>query len=88
MQKIKFLLLFTAVVGAVAGALATRPQQACTMEPNYYWNGSGYSPAGVMGTDYICVMGNSTCTYDLLGSTYEQCQMGIYTPLKAISNKK
>jgi hypothetical protein len=83
MKKAKIFLMLTAILIAGVGALATRSKQACLMSPNYYWNGSTYSPAGVMGADFYCASSGNVCTYVLAGGMYFPCSTGTYTPMGA-----
>ncbi|MDO6433313.1 DUF6520 family protein [Flavitalea sp. BT771] len=88
MNKAKFVIPVIAIVIGVLTAFGSTTKQACTGVPQYYFNGSLYSPAGVLGKDYICLNGTSTCTYYTAGNTYQPCQSGIYTPLHANSSQK
>ena len=88
MKKVKLVIPIIAIVIGTVTAWASRQQQGCMLLTQYYYNGSGYSPAGVLGTDYVCSSGNSICTYYHIGNSYASCQSGIYTPLHARSLKK
>jgi len=88
MKKIKFFLLLIAIVAAVVGAFATRSGQGCTSVQQYYWDGTNYVPAGVLGLDYYCASGAGTCTYITAGNFYQPCQSGIYMPLNVKAPKK
>jgi len=88
MKKAKFVIPAIAIVVGTVTAWASQPQQVCQGLTQYYFNGSTYIPAGVLGKDYICASGASTCTYYVAGGTYFPCQSGIYTPLRARSLKK
>jgi hypothetical protein len=88
MKHIKFPLPFFALIIGILGAFASKPKQACTMEPQYYYNGFTYLSAGTLGQDYICVNGNGFCTYISAGSSFIPCQSGVYTPLKLKVTKK
>ena len=69
MKKIKWTILTFVVLFSIGAALATRPQRYQSL---YYYNGSQYLPAGVMGQNYYCVTSSTTCTYSYSG--------GVYTP--------
>ena len=65
MKKIKFSLMFVAVIIAVTSAFATQKTAFdCTYQQQYYYNGSGYTPLGEIGVDYDCDWDDLvTCTY-------------------------
>lgn len=88
MKKARLLIPLIAVIISTVTAWASRSKQQCLGAPQYYFNGSTYSPAGVLGRDYICANGTGTCTYYQAGNTYQPCQSGIYTPLNATPPKK
>jgi len=70
-----------AFIVALVSAFVTRPAQSCIGEPQYYFNGSAYIAAGVLGRDYICSTGSGICTYIGGNGSYQACQSGIYMPL-------
>jgi uncharacterized protein DUF6520 len=79
MKKIKLAIMVTAILLSVGGAFATKLNQACAGAPQYYWNGAGMIPAGVMGWDYYCAHDNgSTCTYYQVAGGYAACQLGVW----------
>jgi len=88
MKKIKVIIPSIAILTGSLVAFASRPHQACTLVPQYYYNGVGYVPAGVLGRDYFCANGTGTCTYFTAGNTYQPCQMGVYTPLNVTAPQK
>jgi hypothetical protein len=70
MKKIKWTILTFVVLFSIGVAFATRPKPYQTL---YYYNGSQYIAAGVMGRDYTCITPSSNvCTYSYSG--------GVYTP--------
>ncbi|WP_368501896.1 DUF6520 family protein [Flavitalea sp. BT771] len=86
MNKAKLVIPAIAIVIGVFTAFASTTKQSCISEPQYYLNGTMYSPAGVLGRDYICANGSGTCTYIGGTSPYQPCQSGIYTPLHVRSS--
>jgi hypothetical protein len=88
MKKAKLVIPFFAIVASTIAAWSSKPKQSCTMEPQYYFSGGMYHPAGVLGTDYICAGGNGICTYIPAGKSYITCQSGVYTPLHIQSYKR
>jgi hypothetical protein len=87
MKRIKLAFISFAVLFAVTAAIASRPKWDCTGVTNYYWNGTGYSLAGVFGADYFCASSSNPCTYFLLGNSYQVCRTGTYTPMHANQKK-
>jgi len=79
MKKIKLIIMTTAILVSIGGAFATRPHYNCTFSTQYFWNGSGYSPAGTFGINFICQTGANSCSYTLVNGVYTQCRVGIYT---------
>lgn len=88
MKKAKLLIPLIAILVGTVTAWASQQQQGCALLPQYYYNGSSYIPAGVLGKDYMCVSGSSTCSYYVAGGTYYPCQAGVYTPLRAKALRK
>lgn len=80
MKKIKVTLMTLAILLSIGGAFATRPHYDCTFSTQYYYNGSGYSPAGTFGVSFICQDSPNSCSYYLVSGQYVQCRMGTYTP--------
>jgi len=80
MKKIKWTILTFAVLLSIGSAFATRPKP---LQSNlYYWNGSGYMPAGQFGVTYYCTSSTSTCTYVLSQGVYTPYQTAAsYTPI-------
>lgn len=87
MNRVKIAFVSFALLFSLSAAVATRPKCDCTQITNYYWNGSGYSLAGVFGVDYYCASSTSTCTYFQLGNAYQGCRIGTFTPLHANQKK-
>lgn len=82
MRKLRLVIISVAVFFGLTTAVASRLHQLCTGEPNYYWNGIAYMPAGQFGTDYICGSGSQICTYYRNDNgVYFQCRVGAYMPL-------
>jgi hypothetical protein len=75
MKKIKWTILTLAILSSIGGAFASRPH--ALQSGLYYYNGSGYMPAGTMGLTYVCESSTNVCTY-----TYSQ---GVYTPYQIAS---
>jgi hypothetical protein len=69
MKKIKWTILTLAILFSIGAAFATRPKHYQTL---YWYNGSQYLAAGVMGQNYTCILSSSTCVYSYSG--------GVYTP--------
>jgi uncharacterized protein DUF6520 len=80
MKKMKVLIMTLAIVLSIGAAFASRRSLDCRTAIQYYYNGSGYSNAGTLGVEYICVDGSTACTYYLVGLTYMPCQIGTYDP--------
>jgi hypothetical protein len=85
MKRIKFSLVTMAIVAAVCCAFATAPKHdICDFEPQYYYDGSNYWPAGVYGYNFGCDDDPAiTCSYykpDPVGhpNTYATCHLGDY----------
>lgn len=87
MKKAKIFLMSTAIMVAGVGALAMRSKQACLGVTNYYWNGSSYSPAGTLGSDFFCASSSNVCTYAMASGMYFPCTTGTYTPMGAKQKK-
>lgn len=78
MKKTKFSLLALAVILGAGAAFASSLKTSHLEETQYYWNGTGYAPAGIEGYDYLCEFGHfSTCTY------YFDAASGTYKPSKS-----
>lgn len=80
MKKIKLIIMTLAIALSIGGAFATSPHvtQACQANPQYYYTGSGYAPAGTLGVNYICTNVLETCTYYKVGTNYVPCMSGGY----------
>ncbi len=76
MNKIKWTILTFAILFSIGSAFATRPH--ANFGTLYYYNGSGYSPAGTLGITYVCETSSNVCTYTYGG--------GVYTPYQTSSN--
>ena len=88
MKKLRLAIVTLAIIFGMISAFATRSRQSCTMVPNYYWNGTGYSPAGALGQDYYCAQSGDNCTYTIIGGNYVYCQLGTYISLHIKGTKK
>ena len=84
MKKIKWTILTFAVLLSIGSAFAMRPHP---LQSNlYYWNGSGYMPAGQIGVNYVCETSSAVCTYTRSGGVYTPYQLASsYTPISATS---
>ena len=85
MKKIKLALMGTAITAAICSAFVTKSDPDCSGAPQYYYQGGGYYPAGIMGEAYDCDFGTGagTCTYykpDPAGHPYQYagCQLGDF----------
>ena len=85
MKKIKFSLMTMAVVAAVCCAFVTKsPDDPCMNEPQYYFDGISYQPAGEFGYNFDCDDDPAvTCSWykpDPVGhpNTYASCHLGNY----------
>jgi hypothetical protein len=78
MKKIKIIIMTLAILLSIGGAFATRRSFDCRTAPQYYWNGTGYLPAGKIGIDYVCQSSAQNCTFWLVGGVYTLCQVGTY----------
>ncbi|HWK03369.1 MAG TPA: DUF6520 family protein [Puia sp.] len=83
MKKIKLLIMTLAILLSIGGAFATRPHYDCTFSTQYFWNGSGYSPAGQFGVNFGCLSSANSCSYVLVNGVYTQCRVGTYASLNA-----
>jgi len=79
MKKVKLAIITTAILLSIGGAFATKLNQVCAGHPQFYYNGSGWSPAGTMGWDYYCQDSPSTCTYYQVAGGFAGCSQGSYT---------
>lgn len=86
MKKIKWTVLTFAIVLSIGSAFATRPHAIGTL---YYYDGSGYAPAGQLGVNYVCETSSDICTYTYSGGVYVPYQtastyinLGVTTPTK------
>lgn len=87
MKKIKLIVMSSALLLSIGGAVATRAANIdCTNVQNYYLSGSTYAPTGVFGHDYICQEG-TVCTYVQQGNTYIMCRAGSYFPINQLKAK-
>jgi hypothetical protein len=83
MKKIKWTIMTAAVLFSVCAAFATRPKFDCTQATQYWYNGSGYAPAGTYGENFVCTDGTGTCSYYTTngGQTYLPCMEGTFEPI-------
>ena len=86
MNKIKLIIMTLAILSSIGGAFATRPHYDCTFNTQYFWNGSGYSPAGTFGITFACLQSPNTCSYVLVNGVYTQCRIGTYTAINVTDN--
>jgi hypothetical protein len=85
MKKIKWTILTFVILFSIGAAFATRPHPCQTL---YYYNGSQYLAAGVMGYNYTCESSSSVCTYSYSGGVYTPYMTGAsYTPLGLTTKK-
>ncbi|HXB10151.1 MAG TPA: DUF6520 family protein [Puia sp.] len=83
MKKLKLILTASAIVIAVAAAVALRENsQDSTGIQQYYLTGSSYKPTGKFGIDYLCVASRDTCTYTSEAGYFMPRRMGTYTPVR------
>ena len=85
MNKIKLALIATAILTGVGGAFATKTC-SCEVATQYYFNGSGYTPAGEYGMDFDCFITAGVCTFYRPNpfsqpNYYAPCHEGAYQPL-------
>ncbi|HTI92001.1 MAG TPA: hypothetical protein VL727_15515 [Puia sp.] len=86
MKRIKWTIMTLIISLSVGGALATAPQHDCRTDPQYYWTGSGYMPAGAWGATYLCDSGIDICTYTTDGfGNYTGCRQGEYRLITGIN---
>lgn len=81
MKKVKFFLIATAILVSVGGAFATRAHMDCRYNPQFYWNGEAFIPAGTEGVNFACEGGAGTCTYIQVGNNWQACQTGFFVNL-------
>jgi len=85
MKKIKWTILTFVVLFSIGAAFATRPKPYQSL---YYYNGSQYLAAGIMGYNYTCISSSATCTYSYSGGVYTPYMTGAqYTPLGLTTEK-
>jgi len=85
MKRIKWTILTFVILFSIGAAFATRPQQNQTL---YWYNGSQYLAAGVMGYNYVCESSSATCTYSYSGGVYTPYFTGAsYTPIALTTEK-
>jgi uncharacterized protein DUF6520 len=78
--KIKWTILTLAILFSIGSAFATRPR--ANFGTLYYYNGSGYLPAGTFGVNYVCETSSNVCTYTFSGGVYTPYQTSAnYTPI-------
>jgi hypothetical protein len=87
MKKVKLIIMATAILLSVGGAFATGLRFDCRFNPQFYFNGSGYLPAGRIGVDYACEGGLGNCTYIQVGNNWQACQVGTFVMIPGINNK-
>lgn len=64
MKKMKFSLMWLALVAALSSAFATRPDcLSCQSAPQYHLVDGVYVLQGIFGIDYDCDPDTITCTY-------------------------
>lgn len=88
MKKMKFSLMYLAVIAAITSAFATRPDDICYSNTQYYWNGNMWLQAGIYGEDFDCDWDPAvTCTYwrpdPLKPNSYAACRLGHFIELGA-----
>jgi hypothetical protein len=87
MKKIKVAMISMAIILAVGGAFATRPDPSCADAPQFFRFGyDEYLEAGEIGSDYNCVTTVGVCTYYRPApitnpNYYLPCRNGIYMPV-------
>ena len=83
MKKIKFVLIFVAIAGAIAGAFATRVKALCEYSTQYRLHNGSYVLAGEYAVDYYCVGTLGVCTWykPWPTSDWTPCRAGTYFPL-------
>ena len=84
MKKMKFSIMYLAVIVAIGSAFAMKPPFQCEYAQQYRLQGTQYSPVGTFGQDYDCDVDiTSTCTYYkpypvTHPNLYWACRSGIY----------
>ena len=85
MKRIKWTILTFVILFSIGAAFATRPQQNQTL---YWYNGSQYLAAGVMGVNYYCLSSSNVCTYSYSGGVYTPYMVDAqYTPIALTKEK-
>ena len=87
MNKIKLAIMTAAIFLSIGGAFVTRANTDCTLNQQYFLNGSNYVATGIFGHDYYCGDSPGTCTYVLSGGSYVQCRMGAYIAATLVEKK-
>jgi hypothetical protein len=82
MKRIKMVLMATAILVSVGGAFATRAHMDCRFNPQFYWNGASYIPAGTEGVDFACEGTSGVCTFIQVGNNWQACQTGIFVKIQ------
>jgi hypothetical protein len=78
MKKVKLIIMAAAIFLSVGGAFATGYKFDCRFNPQFYFSGGAYLPAGTLGVDYACLNSGQTCTYIQVGPNWQACQIGTY----------
>ena len=87
MKKFKLAFIATAILLGIGGAFAGKLHSDCSQSPQYYLHGTGYSYAGILGYNYVCLNSPSVCTYYQSGNSYIACQWGSYIYVQLDENK-
>ena len=80
MSRIKLFLIGSAITLGIGGAIASRPTDYCETQTQYFQWGTSYFPAGVYGSDYVCLSSAGVCTFyrpnPLDPNGYAPCRTG------------
>ena len=88
MNKIKLVIMTTAIFLSLGSAFVKAATADCVFTQQYYLSGSNYVMTGVFGHDYYCDTGIGACTYILSGGNYVQCRIGSYLPAKLVNENE
>ena len=79
MKKLKIVLMTFVIIGAISTAFATKPNDFCDINEQFYKIGFSYLPAGELGVNYACIQVPFICTY---WQPNPVMQPGLFVPCK------
>jgi hypothetical protein len=78
-----------AVIISIGGAFASRLHNlTCAGDRQYYYAGGVYTYAGVLGQNYLCDLGDITCTYYTVDNLhYYPCVIGVHCTANCLTGE-